>query len=96
MAEIARAFLDQEPTLGQRLSRAKAKIRAAAVPYRVPGPEDWPERLGAVLAVIYLIFNAGYQDGGSSGRDLCSRRSILPVCWTNFAPANPKPRVCLR
>ena len=89
-AEIARAFLDQEPTLGQRLSRAKAKIRAAAVPYRVPGPEDWPERLGAVLAVIYLIFNAGYQDGGSSGRDLCSEAIYLARLLDELRPGEPE------
>ena len=58
--EIARAFLDAEPTMGQRLSRAKAKIAAAGIPFAVPGPELWGERLGSVLAVIYLIFNEGY------------------------------------
>jgi RNA polymerase sigma factor (sigma-70 family) len=58
--EIARAFLDNETTMGQRLSRAKAKILNAGIPYVVPGPEDWDERLQAVLGVIYLIFNEGY------------------------------------
>lgn len=69
-AEIARAFLDEEATMGQRLSRAKAKIAAARIPYAVPEPAEWPERLGAVLSVIYLIFNAGYSAGPASGRDL--------------------------
>ncbi|PZQ99399.1 MAG: RNA polymerase [Cereibacter sphaeroides] len=59
-AEIARAFLDQEPTMGQRLSRARAKIAAAGIPFAVPGPELWAERLDSVLTVIYLIFNEGY------------------------------------
>jgi RNA polymerase sigma-70 factor (ECF subfamily) len=59
-AEIARAFLDTESTMGQRLSRAKAKIAAAGIPFAVPGPELWAERLNSVLAVIYLIFNEGY------------------------------------
>jgi RNA polymerase sigma-70 factor (ECF subfamily) len=69
-AEIAQAFLDQEATMGQRLSRAKAKIAAARIPYAVPEPAEWPERLGAVLSVVYLIFNAGYTAGPASGRDL--------------------------
>jgi RNA polymerase sigma-70 factor (ECF subfamily) len=59
-AEIARAFLDREPAMGQRLARAKAKIGAAAIPFAVPGPELWAERLDSVLTVIYLIFNEGY------------------------------------
>ena len=58
--EIARAFLDSDAAMGQRISRAKAKIAGAGIPFKVPGREDWGARLGAVLRVIYLIFNEGY------------------------------------
>lgn len=60
VAEIARAFLVQEPAMGQRITRAKAKIRAAHIPYRVPTKEDLPARLDGVLAVLFLVFNEGY------------------------------------
>jgi RNA polymerase sigma-70 factor (ECF subfamily) len=58
--EIARAFLVQETTVGQRITRAKAKIKAARIPYRVPSVADLPARVGGVLAVLYLVFNEGY------------------------------------
>jgi RNA polymerase sigma-70 factor, ECF subfamily len=58
--EIARAFLVQESAMGQRISRAKSRLRSAAIPFRVPTDDDLPERLSGVLAVLYLIFNEGY------------------------------------
>lgn len=58
--EIARAFLVQETAMGQRITRAKAKIRAAGIPYRVPLSEDLPGRVSGVLTVLYLVFNEGY------------------------------------
>jgi RNA polymerase sigma-70 factor (ECF subfamily) len=66
--EIARAFLTAPPTLAQRIVRAKAKIRDARIPYQVPSPTELPERMDAVLQVIYLVFNEGYS--ASSGPDL--------------------------
>ncbi len=66
--EIARAFLVPEPTLAQRLVRAKRKIRDAQIPYQMPSPERMPERLTAVLTTVYLIFNEGYV--ATSGQSL--------------------------
>jgi RNA polymerase sigma-70 factor (ECF subfamily) len=65
--EIARAFLVPEPTVAQRITRAKAKIRAAGIPWRVPGPEDLPARVDGVLAVLYLVLNEGYLAGSADG-----------------------------
>jgi RNA polymerase sigma-70 factor, ECF subfamily len=62
--EIARAFLVQDTTMGARITRAKAKIAAARIPYRVPATEDLPRRVSGVLAVLYLIFNEGYFASG--------------------------------
>lgn len=71
-AQVAAVWLDQEATMGQRLSRARAKIAAARIPFAVPGPEDWDGRLDAVLTVVYLIFTAGYAAGAEAETDLCA------------------------
>lgn len=75
--EIARAFLDQEPTMGQRISRAKAKIAAAGIPFAIPDADQWPERLSAVLTTVYLIFTTGYVAGPAEPRDLCLEAEYL-------------------
>jgi RNA polymerase sigma factor (sigma-70 family) len=75
--DIARLFLDQEPTMGQRLSRAKAKIAAAGIRFEVPEAEHWPMRLDAVLTTIYLIFTTGYVAGPDEERDLCQEAEYL-------------------
>ena len=78
-AEIARAFLVSEETMKRRLSRAKAKIKATGIPFAVPGAHLLPERLDAVLAVIYLIFNEGYSGRGDLAADAIRLGRVLAM-----------------
>lgn len=75
--EIDRAFFDAEPTMGQRISRAKARIAAAGIPFAVPEAEHWPVRLETVLTTLYLIFTTGHVAGPYEPRDLCLEAEYL-------------------
>jgi RNA polymerase sigma-70 factor (ECF subfamily) len=86
--EIARAFLVPEKTMAQRLVRAKRKIRDAGIPFRVPPAHLLPDRLAAVLAVVYLIFNEGYGGGGRG--DLAAEAILLGSAMAELMPDEPE------
>ena len=90
--EIARAFLVQEATLEQRITRAKAKIKVAGIPYRVPSARDLPDRVAGVLTVLYLVFNEGYlATGGNTDpvrHDLTSEAIRLTRLIRTLLPAD--------
>ena len=85
-SEIARAFLVPEPTMAQRLVRAKRKIKGAGIPFRVPPAHQLPDRLAAVLAVVYLIFNEGYAGRG----DLAAEALHLGRALAELMPDEPE------
>jgi RNA polymerase sigma-70 factor (ECF subfamily) len=91
--EIARAFLVSESTMAQRITRAKAKIKGAGIPYRVPTGAELPDRLSAVLAVVYLVFNEGYAatSGDQLARDdLCGEAVHLGQVLCDMMPDEPE------
>lgn len=105
VAEIAHAFLVPERTMEQRITRAKAKIRQAHIPYRVPAATDLPARVSGVLAVLYLVFNEGYLSSGVISRtagadapeatasrpELCEEAIRLTRVVTSLLPDSPEP-----
>jgi len=90
--DIARAFLTPEPTMAQRLTRAKRKIAAAKIPYRVPSAEELPERLSPVLTVIYLVFNQGYSHPSPDVPDLSREAIRLCRALADLLPGATEPR----
>ena len=93
--EIARAFLVPAPTLAQRLVRAKAKIKAARIPYEVPGDTELADRVETVLAVVYLVFNEGYSASFGADlvrADLCAEAIRLGRLLVELLPAQREPR----
>ncbi|WP_170342580.1 RNA polymerase sigma factor [Ruegeria arenilitoris] len=88
--EIAAAFLDNDQTMGQRLSRAKAKIRAKGIGYSFPDPKIWPERLETVLTTLYLIFTTGYVTEDTGPRDLCHEGIYLARVLRDLRPGEPE------
>ena len=88
--EIAHLFLDNETTMGQRLSRAKTKIARSGIAYAVPPAEQWDDRLQSVLTTIYLIFTTGYTAAPDEARDLCGEALFLARLLDTLCPEHPE------
>lgn len=88
--EIAAAFLDNDVTIGQRISRAKTKLKESGAGFEVPDQEIWPARLDAVLSTIYLIYTVGYVSEDESDRDLCSEAIFLARLLDRLRPDDPE------
>lgn len=102
--EVAAVFLDTEVAMGQRLSRAKAKIAQAKIPFRIPEPQDFADRINSVLTVIYLAFTSGYVAGAQAGvagkartsaRDLCHEALYLARLVDALLPGTAEVEGCL-
>ena len=90
-SDITRLFLDTEPTMGQRLSRAKAKIASVGTAYSAPEPDEWDERLQAVLTTVYLIYTTGYTASSvDTSRDLCDEALFLARLLLALRPDQPE------
>ncbi|MCB1429669.1 MAG: RNA polymerase, partial [Nitratireductor sp.] len=92
-SEIARSFLDRETAMAQRLVRAQRKIREAAIPFAVPEPSQWSDRLQSVLGVLYLIFSEGYAASEGDDRlrhDLCNEAIRLATILDRLKPDEPE------
>ncbi|UPW04518.1 RNA polymerase sigma factor [Rhodococcus pyridinivorans] len=92
-AQIARAFLVPETTMGQRISRAKGKVRDARIPFRIPSPDEFPERLDAVRSVLYLVYTEGHTTSAGPelvDTDLCSEAVRLARVLAGLVPDDPE------
>ncbi|KHJ70880.1 MULTISPECIES: RNA polymerase sigma factor [Rhodococcus] len=92
-AQIARAFLVPETTMGQRISRAKGKVRDARIPFRIPSPDEFPERLDAVRSVLYLVYTEGHTTSAGPelvDTDLCSEAARLARLLAGLVPDDPE------
>ncbi|MBX2835685.1 MAG: RNA polymerase [Gammaproteobacteria bacterium] len=88
--EIAAAFLDKEQTMGQRITRAKEKLRESDIEFEIPDQTSWPTRLDSVLSTIYLIFTTGYVNEDDSDRDLCAEAIFLLRLLDRLRPDDPE------